>query len=75
MPNAVLTIAGLLIGGGWEQLGVQALGCLIVTVWAMVSTVIIFGALSLTIGVRMSAEHEVMGADWTEVHIGPHYYN
>ena len=54
---------GLFIGGGFTQLGVQALGSVAAGLFAVVSMVIVFAIVKSTIGLRVSAEEEVRGLD------------
>ena len=58
--------SGLVYGGSWELLVVQATGVATVAVWAMATTGLIFFVMKLTIGIRMPFRDEVIGADWTE---------
>ena len=58
--------SGLAQGGGFYLLGVQALGCVVVVAWAMVTTWISFFLIDRTIGIRMDLAHEIHGADWVE---------
>jgi len=60
------TEGGLLYGGGFAQLGVQALGVVTVAVWVLVTTFILFSILKATVGLRVSAEHEETGLDINE---------
>ncbi|MFZ5986538.1 MAG: ammonium transporter [Bacillota bacterium] len=57
------TESGLLYGGGFRQLGVQALGVAAVAVWTLATTFILFKAIKATIGLRVSKEDEEMGLD------------
>ena len=54
---------GLMYGGGLAQLGVQALGVVAVFAWVAVASLIIFGAIKLTIGLRVKPEEEMEGLD------------
>lgn len=54
---------GLLYGGGFAQLGVQAIGVLAIGAWAIVTSFIVLFVLKKTIGLRVSKEEEVDGLD------------
>ncbi|WP_420451102.1 ammonium transporter [Ilumatobacter sp.] len=58
--------AGLLYGGGFDQLIMQLLMLLIIGVWVTATTASLFGALKATIGLRVSAEEEIEGLDVLE---------
>ena len=58
--------AGLLYGGGFEQLAVQLIMIGIIAVWVGVMSFIVFGALKATIGLRVSEEEELEGLDVPE---------
>jgi len=58
--------AGLIYGGGFDQLGVQALMLLIIGVWVTATTGALFFVLKKTIGLRVSAEEEIEGLDLLE---------
>ena len=57
---------GLLHGGGWHLLGIQAVGILVVSLWAFSSTYVIFKLLNKTMGIRVSVEEELEGMDVSE---------
>ena len=57
---------GLLNGGGASQLGAQAIGVLAYAVWAVVLSIIVFGILKATMGLRVSKEVEIEGLDISE---------
>ncbi|MFD1293488.1 ammonium transporter [Lutibacter holmesii] len=57
------TDGGLLYGGGFAQLGVQAIGVLAIGAWAVVTSFIVLFTLKKTIGLRVSKEEEVDGLD------------
>ena len=59
-------ITGLFYGGGFEQLGIQALGVAAVAAWTIVTMVIVFQLIKHTIGLRASKEEEMKGLDITE---------
>ncbi len=58
--------AGLFYGGGFDQLGIQALMILIIGVWVTVTTGVLFAILKATIGLRVTAEEEIEGLDFLE---------
>lgn len=60
------TITGLFYGGGFELLGLQALGVVTVAVWTAVTITITFLAIKAIIGLRASREEETIGLDITE---------
>ena len=55
--------SGLFYGGGLKQLGVQALGAGAAFVWAFGLGLILFFAISKTIGLRVTPEEELKGLD------------
>lgn len=57
---------GLFTGGGFDQLGVQALTVLITFAWVATATFAIFFVLKKTIGIRVSEEDETAGLDISE---------
>ncbi len=57
---------GLLYGGGFTQLGKQALGILCIGLYTAVIMSVVFLVLKKTIGLRASKEEEVRGLDLTE---------
>ncbi|KAG8197406.1 hypothetical protein JTE90_014893 [Oedothorax gibbosus] len=61
--------AGLLQGGGFHLLGVQALTVLVVGVWSLVTTYLLLKAISCAIPLRMTLEDERVGADAVEHNI------
>jgi ammonium transporter, Amt family len=64
--------AGLLYGGGINQLIVQALFVVIVAAWVLTTSYILFKILDKTMGLRVSAEEEAVGLDIAE-HGSPGY--
>ncbi|ADK84516.1 ammonium transporter [Desulfarculus baarsii DSM 2075] len=57
---------GLLHGGGFTQLGVQATGVIAVGAFAMISMAIVFAIIKSTVGLRVSLEEELRGLDIEE---------
>jgi Amt family ammonium transporter len=59
-------VAGLLHGGGFGQLGIQAVGVLSVGGWAFGTVYLVFRLTDRLIGIRVSATEELEGLDLTE---------
>lgn len=57
---------GLFYGGGFHQLGVQALGVVTCAIFAFVVSYIILFAIKKVSGIRVSEEEEIMGLDISE---------
>ncbi len=57
---------GLLVGGGFHQLGVQFIGFLATAAWVVVTMIVIFQAIKHTVGLRVSADEEIAGLDIRE---------
>ncbi|MDV7185836.1 ammonium transporter [Lutibacter sp. TH_r2] len=57
------TDGGLLYGGGFSLLGVQAIGVLAIGAWAAATAFIVLFILKKTMGLRVSKEEEVDGLD------------
>jgi Amt family ammonium transporter len=64
--NAEGVSLGILHGGGFAQLGVQALGVVAVGAWAGGLSLILFLAIKATVGLRVSAKDELVGLDLSE---------
>ena len=64
--TGVSTEKGLFYGGGAHFLGVQALGVVSVAAYTAVLITITFWILKHTVGLRVSAEDEIMGLDISE---------
>ena len=60
------TSSGLFYGGGVAHLGIQALGVLSVGVYTAVVMTVVFFLLKKAVGLRVSAEEEIMGLDISE---------
>ena len=54
---------GLLYGGGFAQLGVQAIGVISIGAWALGASFIVLFILKKTVGLRVSKEEEIDGLD------------
>jgi len=54
---------GLFMGGGVEQLGIQALGALAIIAWTVATSGLLFLAIKLTVGLRATEEEEIRGLD------------
>ena len=65
-PDAPAGLSGLFYTGDFSQLGLQLLGVVTVGVYAAVMMIITFIVIKKTIGLRASAEEEIMGLDITE---------
>jgi Amt family ammonium transporter len=57
---------GLLLGGGFEQLGAQLIGAASIIAWVVVTAFILFSAIKVTIGLRVPPEEEEKGLDLLE---------
>ena len=57
---------GLFLGGGFQLLGVEALGVITVIAWVAVTMTIVFQVIKHTMGLRASKEEEIAGLDVTE---------
>ncbi|NSW89850.1 MAG: ammonium transporter [Firmicutes bacterium] len=62
-PGTASAILGLFYGGGFNLLGVQALGVISVAVWTLVTTFILFTVIKKTVGLRVSRIEEIQGLD------------
>lgn len=59
-------VLGLLHGGGFAQLGVQALGAAAVGAWTLVLSILLFFGIKALFGLRVSPKEEMMGLDLSE---------
>jgi Amt family ammonium transporter len=57
---------GLFYGGGFSQLGIQALGILAAGGFTFITSYAVFAVLKATIGLRVKPEHELNGLDISE---------
>ncbi|TCT11688.1 ammonium transporter [Natranaerovirga pectinivora] len=60
------TEGGLFYGGGFELLGIQAIGVIAVAAWVFFAAFIVFKVVDKTIGLRVSEEEEIKGLDIEE---------
>ena len=61
-----VTKTGLVYGGGFSFLGIQALGVAAVIAWVVITMTIVFKLIEKTIGLRVSPAEEIMGLDKPE---------
>jgi Amt family ammonium transporter len=59
-------LPGLFYGGGFAQLGVQAVSIVAVGGFVFFASLLVFGILKATIGIRVKPEHELNGLDISE---------
>ena len=64
--EAPAAVNGLFYGGGWHQLGMQAIGAFSVMTYSFTIAVIIALVIKFTIGMRATAEDEELGIDEAE---------
>ncbi len=60
------SVQGLCYGGGFHQLGLQCLAILTVGAWTAITITATFMIIKKTLGIRASAEEEIIGLDMTE---------
>ena len=60
------TVQGLFYGGGVHQLGLQCLAIVTVGAWTAITITATFMIIKKTLGIRASAEEEIIGMDSTE---------
>ena len=65
--TANVPLKGLLMGGGFGQLGAQLVGCVTIIVWAFGLSLLFFKALDAVMGIRSRPEDEIMGLDVPEM--------
>ena len=65
-PDAPAGLSGLFYTGNARLLGVQLLGISSIILWTLVTMLITFNVIKKTVGLRASAEEEIMGLDLTE---------
>lgn len=59
-------IKGLFYGGGFAQLGKQALGIVTIVAWTVVCMIIVFTIIKKTVGLRVTKDEEMKGLDICE---------
>ena len=59
-------IVGLFYGGGFSQLGIQALGVVAVAAWAGLMMFVVFSIIKAICGLRVTEEEEIEGLDVME---------
>ena len=57
---------GLFYGGGFAQLGKQALGIVTIVAWTVVCMIIVFTIIKKTVGLRVTKDEEMKGLDICE---------
>jgi len=57
------TDGGLFYGGGFKQLGIQAIGVFSIAAWVLIASFIVLFILKKTMGLRVSEKEEIEGLD------------
>ncbi|CAC5366114.1 amt [Mytilus coruscus] len=57
---------GLVWGGGFYLLGVQTMAAVTIIIWSVVTSFIVLKLIDMTIGLRLTLEEELYGADYCE---------
>lgn len=73
LADGSTTDKGLFYGGGLKLLGTQALGVVCVAAWVAVTMIVTFTVIKKTMGLRASAEEEILGMDATEHNLPSNY--
>ena len=73
LADGSTTDTGLFYGGGLKLLGTQALGVVCVAAWVAVTMIVTFTVIKKTMGLRASAEEEILGMDATEHNLPSSY--
>lgn len=73
LADGSTTDKGLFYGGGLKLLGTQALGVVCVAAWVAVTMIVTFTVIKKTMGLRASAEEEILGMDATEHNLPSSY--
>lgn len=66
IENVTRGRAGLFHGGGAYLLGVQILAIVCISTWSAVCSLVLLSIIKKTVGLRMSLEDEILGADYVE---------
>jgi Amt family ammonium transporter len=61
-----LEVDGLFFGGGFTQLGIQALGTFATAIFVIIAMYLVFKFIDLVVGLRVSREEEIRGLDSSE---------
>ena len=64
--DVISEATGLFYGGGFNQLGVQALGAITIAIWTAITITIAFVLIKKFHGLRASRDEELIGLDATE---------
>ncbi|MBN2169471.1 MAG: adenylate cyclase, partial [Actinobacteria bacterium] len=64
--NGISAVNGLFFGGGFKQLGLQALGSVSTIAWVAVTAFIMFLIIKKVVGLRVTDEEQRMGLDIAE---------
>lgn len=73
LADGSTTDKGLFYGGGLKLLGTQALGVVCVAAWVAVTMIVTFTVIKKTMGLRASAEEEILGMDANEHNLPSSY--
>jgi ammonia channel protein AmtB len=65
---------GLFRGGGFEFVGIQLLGAVVLVSWAGFITLFLFSFMRATVGIRVTPEDEAKGAGAIEHLCDPEHY-
>ncbi|XP_038071607.1 putative ammonium transporter 2 [Patiria miniata] len=64
---------GLLAGGGFKLLGIQALAIISIITWTAITSFVLLKLIDLTLGLRVPLHEEILGADLVEHSINGTY--
>lgn len=73
ITSAQPTPVGLLVGGGFGQLGIQMIGVLATMAWVFAASIALFAGLKHTVGLRVTREEELEGLDVGEHGAGAYH--